>query len=210
MRTWRCLRVILNGKCRLILPPDAHNGIVVQVQVGHFDMGKFTSLELLYRKAVILRGHFAQPGNAILHRVIKTPMAVVHFIGRQAARQGKYLVPQANAEQRAVCIQNFLYGFHCVRHHRGITGAIGNKIAVRLPFFHFGKTGFGRKHLDATTALRQASQDVRLDTEIKRCDTQGGSRVAHQLGFACAHLRRQLETIHRGHFVEFSLKLLGA
>lgn len=77
--------MILHAKERQILVTHAFVGMVVQVEVRHFDIARWQRFRI-HAESVILRGDFDLIGQQILHRVIRAVVPEFQFESLAAER----------------------------------------------------------------------------------------------------------------------------
>ena len=123
--------VVLNRKSRFALHPQAFDGIVVEVAVRYFHYvgGRFDGFGT-DPESVVLTGDLTQAGLQMNDRVVDTPVAVVHFVGRNIDRAGQQLVTETDPEKGLLYFQYLLGSFYSVVHGGGVAGAVAEKVAV--------------------------------------------------------------------------------
>ena len=92
MRPWIGLGVVLDRKGRTIAQGKSFNGLVVQVDVGQFQMRCRLGLFQIHRKPVILRGDFGTVLSEVQDRMVGAPMSVVHLEGIKTCCPGQQLM----------------------------------------------------------------------------------------------------------------------
>lgn len=89
VRAGRRLGMILHGEGGAILTANARDGFVVEVDVRHLHVGLVRSFVGVDGETVVLRRDFAQARKKVLDGMVQTPVTVVHFVSRNAARLGQ-------------------------------------------------------------------------------------------------------------------------
>src|SRR5260221_2758706 len=107
MRAGRGFRMILHGEHRLGLVPHAFDGLVVQVDAVHDNVGRQTGH--VHRIAVILRGDLHLAGFQTFHRLVAAAMAELELESFTAERLAKNLVTEADPENGNAGVQQRLH-----------------------------------------------------------------------------------------------------
>ena len=122
-------RVPLEPERGLPLDRNALQGAVKQRTMRRLDV--LGQTRLFDGKAMILaRDHYA-PGRKILNRVIGTVVTEFHLLGARTGRECEQLVPQANAENGNLLLEEAFNRFDRVVAGLRITGPIGQEDTVR-------------------------------------------------------------------------------
>src|SRR4051812_41868015 len=102
----RCtFRVILYGKCGLAFDANAFDRLIIQVHVGDLDMLCLLHCFRINTKTMVLRRDLRATSTQILHRVIQSPVTMMHLEGRNVICQSEELVTETNAEHWLVFFQ---------------------------------------------------------------------------------------------------------
>src|SRR5258708_13516063 len=70
-----CFRMVLNGEGLLILEAEAHDGVVIEMQVRYFCIRILFNILFAHGKSMVLLGDLPQPGKQILNGIIQPPMS---------------------------------------------------------------------------------------------------------------------------------------
>ena len=95
--------MVLHGKQRETAVPQAFIGVIVQVQMGYFDVrGERIRIN---GKPMILRSDRYLSGSEILNRLVAAPMTEFQFKCFAAVRESQQLMTEANPEYRTLTDQ---------------------------------------------------------------------------------------------------------
>ena len=81
--------MVLDGKCWFAFHTNPFYGLVIQINMGYFNMIRFFYCLRIYTKAMILRCDLAKSGFKVFYRVIQSPVPVVHFKSRDIIGKSK-------------------------------------------------------------------------------------------------------------------------
>src|SRR5689334_5554081 len=143
MRTWCSLRVVLNGKNRMIQTGHPLNRMVVQADMCQRQFAK-ASLDYgrgrrhikecyrtLHGKIMVLRRNFDLSCPKVHDGMIGPMVTELQFIGLQAEGQTQNLMTQTNAKNR-IASDQLLHGVHSIRKAFGIARTVREEYAVRF------------------------------------------------------------------------------
>jgi len=158
------LGMVLDGEGAAIAEPKALAGAVVEIDVGHGDVGALEAIGV-GGEAVVLGGDGDRAGGEVLDWLVSAAVAEFEFEGAAAEGVGEDLVAEADAEEGFLAedVPDDLVG---VGEHLGIARPVGEEDAVRVAREGVRGRGRGRDHAGAESVLAEASQDVVLDAEI--------------------------------------------
>src|SRR5579862_2189964 len=108
---------------------------------------------LIDREAVILAGDEHAPARELLHRVIGTVMAELHFDGTRAAGEAEQLMTQADAEDRYLALEQLAEGLDRVIARLGIAGTVREEHSVGIQREHFLSGERRRYHRHAAALI---------------------------------------------------------
>src|SRR5262252_7013823 len=164
MRTRRGFWVVLHAEQRQVSVPHTFECLVVQVDVGQFDLA-FRQRVGIDGEVVIVRSDLYLAREQLLHRMVSTVMSELEFEGPAAERDATQLVAQTNPKDWPASHQPTDV-VDCVGAGLGITGAVRQEDAVGLQPQHIfsGRLRRDDRHFAAFGA--QLSQDVLLDSKV--------------------------------------------
>src|SRR5579863_2484705 len=96
----RRLGVILDGEGGSVLQPDPFYRPVIQVHMRHLHVVGLSHGFRINTKAMVLCGDLAAARDQVLHRMVKSPMTMVHLKGGDIIGQRKQLMTETDAKQR--------------------------------------------------------------------------------------------------------------
>src|SRR5579862_6553603 len=97
MRPGRSLGMVLHAEQRQRAMAHAFVGVIVQVDVGDFHIARWQGVRV-HDETMILSGDLHMPGGKVFHRMVRTVVPELQFVGAPAKSQTAELVSQADAE----------------------------------------------------------------------------------------------------------------
>lgn len=129
MRTGRCFGVVLHTEDRPLLVPDPFDRVVVEIQMGHFDVvGQRIGRQ---REAMVLRRDLDLAGPLVEHRLIGTTVSELQLEDLASQRQPQQLYAQTDPEDRLLLNQLLNRPDRVVQRPR-ISGTVRQKDSVRI------------------------------------------------------------------------------
>lgn len=128
--------MVLNGKNRKRAVPESFDGAIIEVKVGHLEIGRAPNSGLVtqHRKSVVLGGYEHITAGQGLDRVIPAPVAVRHLGRLTPVGQPQQLVAQTDAKGRNPGIGQRPNFWQRVRYSRRIPWTIAQEQPIRHQF----------------------------------------------------------------------------
>ena len=157
--------MILDAERRLPPVPDPFDGVVVQIDVGDFQIGGETfGVEC---EVMVLRGDFDRTLREVADRMVAAVVAELQPAASGAAGESEQLVSEADPHQRNFSDQA-PHRFDRVGDRGRVRRTVGEEDAVRFVPEHLLRRGAGGHHGDAHVFRREFTQDVVFDSVIQR------------------------------------------
>src|SRR6267142_5352700 len=195
----RRLRVVLDGKNRVLPVLDSFDGPVVEVKVGDLKRLRARNLTRLspYGESMILGRDKYLSCRKIPYWMVAAAVSVWELHRLATHGQAEQLMAEADAKdwqlpirQRANCIDRVPDG-------RGVAGAVRQKHAVRFQRACLGRGCRRRDHRDPAAMLYEQPQDVALHPEVERDDMMFGALGSLAVRAGNRRGAREIESVHR-------------
>jgi hypothetical protein len=155
---------------RRFLVPQPLDGLVVEVDMGHFDICR--QRLGIDGETVVLRSDVHFPGAQILHRLVPTAMAELELEGLRPAGQAEDLVAEADAEDGDARHHDPPGRLDGVGAGLGVAGAVGEEDSIGLQGQHIFCRSSRRDDGNIAALSAQLAQDVVLDAEVVGDDVE--------------------------------------
>src|SRR5690606_8856921 len=164
----RGLGMVLNRVGRQAAVAQARHGPIIEVDMGHFDLG-FVQGAGIHGEPMVLGGYLHLARAQILYGMVRAAMPELELEGFSAQEIGQQLVAEADSENRLHPEQGF-DGIDGIIQLGRVAGAVGEEYPVRIEGQDFfGRGGGGNAHHLGTHGP-QFPKDVVLDAVIDRGD----------------------------------------
>ena len=167
------LGVALEAEGRRVGELDALQRAVEQRHVGDAHPGG--QRVGIHRKAMVLTGDADAASVEVLDRVVGAVVAELHLDGASTDSEAQQLVPQADAEERHLAIEEGAQRVDGVGAGFRITRTVGEEDAVGFHGQHVGRRRGGRHDGHVAALVGQQAQDVALGAEVVGDDAQASA-----------------------------------
>jgi len=165
---WGRFGVVLDGEGFEAFGFQPFSRIVVEIQVGQFDVFTFERIDI-DAKAVVLRGDLDSACFEIFDGMVRSSVSEFQFVSFPAERQAEYLMAEAYPKDGDFAKQGF-DGIDSVCDRCRVAGAVAQEYAVWfVGEYLFGGCRSG-DNLNGTAMRIQQAQDVVLDAVVYRDD----------------------------------------
>ena len=203
MRAGAGFRVVLDREDLFTLHPDPGHRLVVEVDMGDFQVRVGLRFLPVDGKTVVLGSDLPLAGQQVHHGVVDSPVPMVHFIGTHPVCAGDHLMSQTDPKKGLARVDDFPGGCNGILQGFRVPGAVGDEIPIRVPGFHGFEGSVMGEDLYVGSPFGQVPEDVFLDTYIQGRDPDLCPGVPFKIWLFCRDPGGELQAFHAGDLTEF-------